>query len=119
MRDVRFHRTLFYYDGPQVFEARDHIGGHYLGMVPDVSGDPRERCLVVGVAPERLRQFRVGTIDLRTLLVDAHPDVRYVGTMPADTGDLLPLTPLGTPRIDESLLPGPGFLLHGGSLKTS
>lgn len=29
MKSVRHHATLFYHDGPQVFESRDAIGGHY------------------------------------------------------------------------------------------
>lgn len=112
MRDIHFHRTLFYYDGPQVFEARDGIGGHYLGvMVPDVHDSLRERCLVVGVPPEQLRRFRVGAVDLRTLLEAAQPDLRYLGSMPAALNDPFALNLLDTPSIDESLLPGPGFLL--------
>jgi hypothetical protein len=48
--------TLFYYDGPQVFEAGDSIGGHYLALMVEPL-DGQERYLVVGVVPERLRQF--------------------------------------------------------------
>ena len=29
MKLIRHTKTLFYYDGPQVIEARDAIGGHY------------------------------------------------------------------------------------------
>ena len=29
MKTVLHTTTLFYYDGPQIFEARDSIGGHY------------------------------------------------------------------------------------------
>ena len=32
MMQIRHTSTLFYYDGPQVFEARDAIGGHYIAV---------------------------------------------------------------------------------------
>ena len=53
---IRIHhvRTLVYYDMPQVFEARDVIGGHYIAVL----GPPNDmRYLVAGVSPERIRLF--------------------------------------------------------------
>jgi hypothetical protein len=70
MKTIRHTTTLFYYDGPQVFEARDTIGGHYLAVMVEPQ-DGHDRYLVAGVVPERLRQFRAGLIDLRTLLVES------------------------------------------------
>ena len=64
MKTIRHTATLFYYDGPQVFEARDAIGGHYVAVMVEPQGE-QDRYLVAGVAPERLRQFRSGTLDLR------------------------------------------------------
>ena len=57
MKHIRHTNTLFYYDGPQVFEARDAIGGHYVAVLAPSDGVD-DRYLVVGVNPERLRQFR-------------------------------------------------------------
>ena len=69
MKTIRHTCTLYYYDGAQVFEGRDAIGGHYLGvMVGPIEG--RERYVIAGVEPERLRQFRIGSLDLRTLLLE-------------------------------------------------
>ncbi len=42
MKTIRHTATLFYYDGPQVFEARD--GGHYVAMMVEPEGD-RDRYL--------------------------------------------------------------------------
>ena len=72
MKTILHHRTLFYYDGPHVFEARDVMGGHYVAVM--VGSEPAgaaesamrgrgECCLVAGVAPDRLRSFRSGAID--------------------------------------------------------
>src|ERR1035437_3641837 len=69
MKTVRHTTTLFYYDGPQVFEARDAIGGHYVAVMVEPEHG-KDRYLVVGVEPERLRQFRAGLLDLRTLLAE-------------------------------------------------
>jgi hypothetical protein len=63
MKTIRHITTLFYYDGPQVFEASDPIGGHYVAvMIEPQTG--QDRFLVAGVEPERLRQFRSGLLDL-------------------------------------------------------
>ena len=121
MKTVRYESTLFYYDGPQVFEARDVIGGHYVGVMvePELrpetaapSVGPSDRYLVAGVAPERLRQFRVGTIDLRSLLVSSDDDERYVTTARNGIENALELERLTTPLFESGHLPDVGFLLH-------
>ena len=70
MKTVNYLRTLDYCDGPLLFEARDDIGGHYLGMAVEAA-EGADAFVVVGVAPERLRRFRAGLIDLRDLVLEA------------------------------------------------
>src|SRR5271165_6241073 len=82
MKTIRHTATLFYYDGPQVFEARDGIGGHYVAMMVEPEGD-QDRYLVAGVAPERLRQFRSGALDLRSLLAEAGEGEWFLATVAA------------------------------------
>ena len=122
MKSIRHTNTLFYYDGPQVFEARDAIGGHYVAVM--VGPEPHsetaaaqsaglgDRYLVAGVAPERLRQFRAGTIDLRSLLVGSDEDERYVATAGSGVENALAIERLTTPLIESGYLPDEGFLLH-------
>ena len=121
MKTVRYESTLFYYDGPQVFEARDAIGGHYVAVMVDsgprswtavASEGPGARYLVAGVTPERLRQFRAGAIDLRSLLLGSDEDERYVVTAGNGLGDALTPERLKTPLVDSGYLPEEGFLLH-------
>ena len=70
MKTIRPTLILDYYDGVRVFEGRDPIGGNYIGsMVGTVNGI--DRFLVTGADPERLRQFRAGLLDLRSLLLEA------------------------------------------------
>ena len=111
MKTVRHATTLFYYDGPQVFEARDTIGGHYLAVLGPADG-PDAHYLVAGVPPERLRLFRCGVLDLRTLLTECDDQDLYTAT-PADRFDQpLVLDPLREPLADSRLLPESGFVLH-------
>ena len=121
MKTVRYESTLFYYDGPQVFEARDAIGGHYVALMVDSephsptaasSDGSGDRYLVAGIAPERLREFRTGAIDLRSLLVSSDDDERYVTTARNGIENALALERLTTPLIESGYLPDEGFLLH-------
>ena len=121
MKSIRYERTLFYYDGPQVFQARDAIGGHYIAVMmgPEPhseaaapSDGPSDRYIVAGVAPERLRQFRAGAIDLRSLLVGSEDDEHYVATARNGVENALELERLTTRLIESGHLPDEGFLLH-------
>ena len=111
MRPISQIRTLVYYDGVQVFEGRDSIGGHHIGVLIDDSG-VADRYLVAGVDPERLRRFRAGAIDLRTLFLEAGPGEWLLADI-AD-GFQAPLTPFRPedPNACRVLLPEEGFVLH-------
>ena len=111
MKTIRHTATLYYYDGPQVFEARDAIGGHYIAVMVDPE-DGRDRYLVAGVEPERLRHFRLGTLDLGNLLLARPEDTWYLATPSGGFGDPLSLFPQASPLADFDALPEPGFLLH-------
>ena len=111
MRTIRHTKTLFYYDGPQVFEARDAIGGHYIGVMVEPAGG-EDRFLIKGASPESLRLFRSGALDLRSLLLDTVSDGWFLGTAPGGFGE-----PFATNLRQESLnnsgfLPESGFFLH-------
>lgn len=111
MRKIHHTKTLFYYDGPQVFEARDAIGGHYVGvMVEPAAGE--DRFILKGVSPESLRCFRSGSLDLRTLLLDSESEEWYLGTAPAGFGEPFSVTEEQSSLLESGFLPDPGFLLH-------
>jgi hypothetical protein len=111
MKTIRHTTTLFYYDGPQVFEARDAIGGHYVAVMVEPQ-DGQDRYLVAGVAPERLRQFRSGTLDLRALLAESREEEWYLATTPVGLDQPLELLPQSIALTDSGLLPDAGFVLH-------
>lgn len=111
MNEVRYSSTLLYYDGLQLFEARDAIGGHYLAMLVDQSIDV-DQYLVVGVSPEKLGRFRLGEFDLRSLILDLGREAWYLTTIADDLDHTLRLAPQSDPLQDSSLLPDEGFFLH-------
>ena len=114
MKQIRCTSTLFYYDGPQVLEARDGIGGHYVAVLAPAGGGAAERYLVAGVAPERLRQFRSGELDLRSLLLGSEAEARYLATAESSLDRPLLVDRLSGPLVDSELLPDAGFFLHDG-----
>ena len=99
MKTIRHATTLSYNDGPRVFEARDPLGGHYIAVLGPADG-PDGRYLVAGVPPERLRLFRCGIVDLRTLLTECDDQELYTATAAAGFGQPLVLAPLRTPLAD-------------------
>lgn len=111
MKTVRHTTTLFYYDGPQVFEARDAIGGHYVAVMVEPQ-DGQDRYLVAGVEPERLRQFRAGLLDLRTLLTDRAVADWFLAFAPAGLNEALMLQTAQGRLADSALLPDAGFVMH-------
>ncbi|MFN0124687.1 MAG: DUF6575 domain-containing protein [Blastocatellia bacterium] len=112
MKMIRHTATLFYYDGPQVFEARDTIGGHYVAVAVE-SETTQDRFLVTGVSPERLRRFRSGMLDLRSLLVEDGEEEWYLATVDAGLDQPLKLERQNILLVASGLLPDPDFFLHG------
>ena len=111
MKTIRPTAILDYYDGVQIFEGRDAIGGHYIGVFVDVV-DKVDQYLVTGAVPERLRQYRSGLLDLRTLLLEAPGGEWYLTLSDGSGGKEFILKPQSGPLIDkEDFLPLPGLLL--------
>jgi len=111
MKTVHYISTLFYYDGPLVFEARDNIGGHYVGVAVTLPGD-RDGHLVKGVAPDSLRAFRAGEMDLRTLLLEAEAEGWYLTHPEFDFDAPIKLEKQNSPLAGSEYLPDAGFLLR-------
>ena len=111
MKTIQHTQTLVYYDGPQVFEARDAIGGHYVAVMIEPEGEA-DRYLVAGASPECLRQFRSGLLDLRTLLETHGVQEWFVTEVCGGLDEPLTLQPQSSVLADTGFLPEPGFVLH-------
>ena len=111
MRTIKPVAVLDYYDGIQIFEGRDPIGGHYIAMLIDSVGSAY-RYLVTGANPERLRQFRVGEIDLLTLFLNAPGGEWFFIYADAPYGESLTLLPQeGRVADQKDLLPYEGYTI--------
>ena len=121
MNIIQHTATLVYYDGVQVFEGRDPIGGCYVGMMTE-SLDDIDRYLITGVAPGSLRLFRSGALDLKTLLLRGAEHGWYIAETNGDFTQQLVLQAQSGALIDKDFLPDDGFLLYesviSGSLAT-
>ena len=111
MKNIRPTETLVYYDGVEVFVAQDPIGGQYIGMIVD-STDGLDRYLVTGVTPQRLRQFRSGVLDLRTLLLEAPGGEWFTTQADGELGQSLVLEPQLGSLLNTDYLPDEGYLLE-------
>lgn len=111
MKTIKLTEILDYYDGIEVFAARDAIGGHYIALAIDTVGG-YGRYVVTGAVPEGLQQFRAGVLDLRTLLLEATGGEWYITVADGAIDDPLALEPQAGPLAErEEFLPEPGFIL--------
>ena len=111
MNEIRHTATLFYYDGAQVFEARDSVGGRYVAVMIEPT-DERNRYLVAEVSPEKLQEFRCGALDLRTLLVGRGKMDWFICFVDALDEPIELLDRQSAPLAASGLLPEPGFLFE-------
>jgi hypothetical protein len=118
MKVIRHTRTLYYSDGIQVFEARDGIGGHYVAVMVKPN-DGKEQYLVAGVEPERLQQFRIGMLDLRSLLTRRGEEEWFLANANGGLDAPLALQAQSTALSASSYLPERGFLLHNNEFSAT
>ncbi len=115
MKSIFPTAILDYYDGVLIFAGRDQIGGHYVGSIIDTV-DGIDQYLVTGANPERLRQFRVGLVDLRSLLLEAPGGEWFLTSGKGEPGDPLILQPQYEPLDTTDFLPEPNFFLEDGPI---
>ena len=111
MKTIRPTETLVYYDGVAVFAGQDPIGGNYVGMIIDTI-DSADHYLVTGVSPKRLRQFRSGVVDLRTLFLAAPDGEWFIARADGEPGQPLALERQTKWLLETDFLPEEGFLLE-------
>ena len=111
MKTVKLAAVLDYYDGIQVFSARDDGGNCYIAAAVDQVGD-HTRYLVTKAAPERLLRFCAGRLDLRTLLLEAPNGEWYTTVADGSIDDPLTLEPQAGALAGSGYLPDEGFFLE-------
>jgi len=115
VKTVSVTAILDYCDGTLAFEARDPIGGHYVGAAIKPAGG-KDRFIVVGARPERLREFKAGALDLRALMLEAPGGEWHIVSADGDPGEDMELEPQegGIADIADAagLLPMEGYRLE-------
>ena len=109
MRTIRYTRTLFYHDCVQLFEGMDVIGGNYLCLLLE-NGEAADKYLAVGISPEASRKFKVGEVDLRSLIQEREFREWFTTTCTPDPANDLELEEHDG-EIPHELLPSEGFIL--------
>ncbi len=110
MNAITLTEVLEYYDGIQMFAARDTTGVHYVCDMIDSPGD-FDRHAVAAVCPKRLDDFRAGRVDLRTLLLESPSGKWYITVANGNIDEPLELIPQAQPVADSSHLPEEGYFL--------
>ena len=116
MRSIEYTNTLVYYDGAQVFAARDADGTRYVGVMVD-STDEADSYLVVAADPGALRRFYAGELDLRTILLESSGESWYTALVSDDFEKPVPLEPQQGPLPATGYLPASGFRLRGAPVE--
>ena len=111
MKTVKITEIVEYYDGIQLFVARDPIGGYYLGEAVDKVGNC-DCYAVVGVRPELLADFQAGRVDLRTLLLEMPGGEWYIMMPKGTIDDPQELMPQLVSLADTDYLPEEGYFLE-------
>ena len=111
MTKIWYKSTLLEYDGPQIFEARDRIGGHYIAVAVE-ENETDYHYMVVGTEVEKLRRFRVGELDLRSLLIESSQDGWYLTAPGLNEDQSVSLLLQQDSLLERDYLPGPNFYLH-------
>jgi hypothetical protein len=107
MRTLSLAQTLAWYDGPQVIVLKDFVGKLHVGVgIDSVVYD----FWVVGVTPEKLRDFLTGDCDLRDLVLDKLSDSGWALGAWASSSDL-EIDDINFEAPDEGHLPREGFYI--------
>jgi hypothetical protein len=109
--NIRYDKTIEYYDGIKLFEARDPIGGTYVAYFLETR-DQSDRYLVFGCEPDQLRLFRNGGIDLKSLMTESSIYGWYLADI-IDFDEPLYVASQDSDTIPDDYLPQPGFFITG------
>lgn len=117
MRTLSHFRTLIYYDGAQLFVAKDQLGTSYVCLLAQQS-DESDTFLCVPVSLERLHDFTSGAVDLLSLIRASETEEAFV--VVAEQGDTrtMSATSVSPREIPVEWMPEPGLLLPNEALSS-
>lgn len=112
--ELTVQETLIWHDFPQLFVAKDKIGGLHLCLAVDESGGTPQY-ISVALSSARLQEVKLAKIDLYSVF--AHPELgTWFNITVLDTGDVLAEAVPFSEQIPKSWLPTPNEFLPRTSL---
>lgn len=115
-RRIRHKETLIYYDGPQLFLARDQVSAQYLCLLVEDKGD-FDKFLCVPVSSERLKDFYLGEFDLRKIYEQPESDELFYAEVKESIEEVFQLFPLSLNNLPSEWLPDSGFIFKKDNTK--
>jgi hypothetical protein len=109
---LKVQEILIWHDTPQLFTAKDKIGGLYVCLAVD-DKDGQSQFLAVAISTNRLQELKTGQIDLYTVF--ASPELETWFLINDFENDTLTIEPFSG-EITESWLPIPGEFLPQAAL---
>lgn len=114
---LTIQETLIWHDFPQLFVAKDKIGGLQLCLAVDESGGTPQY-ISVAVSTARLQDVKLGKIDLYTVF--AHPELdNWFHVVVLEKGDILAKMAPFSEKIPKNYLPTPNEFLPRTTLLQS
>jgi hypothetical protein len=110
MKTIRYSKTLFYHDGPQVIEAIGDDGQNYIGVMVEPDGVD-DRFILKAVTADSLHRFEAGRVDLRGVLLEYPESESFLATVSGALDEPFTLDRQKTSLDGFSCLPEPGFFL--------
>lgn len=106
---LSIQETLIWYDSPQLFVARDQVGGLYVALAID-EGDGAGKYIAVAISLKRLLLLKAGKKELREIY--AEPEIRSWFEIASlndkqTTAEIIP----GLTALPDEWLPAPGMFL--------
>ena len=108
-RTIRHTETLIYYDGPQLFLARDQVNAQYLCMLVEDSNE-FNKFLCVPISSKRLEKFYWKEIDLRKIYEDPESGELFYAEIAENIQGDYQLVPVSFDSLPKEWLPEPGFI---------
>jgi hypothetical protein len=109
---LKVQEILIWHDTPQLFTAKDKIGGLYVCLAVD-DKDGQSQFLAVAISTNRLQELKSGKIDLYTVFASPELETWFqVNDFENDTFTIEPFSE----KIPESWLPIPGEYLPQAAL---
>jgi hypothetical protein len=109
---LKVREMLLWHDTPQLFTAKDKIGGLYVCLAVEEK-DGQSQFLAVAISNNRLQELKTGKIDLYTVF--AFPELETWFRISDFENDTFTIEPFSE-KIPESWLPIPGEYLPQAAL---